>query len=175
MQAHPSRSEHHAAVHEGRDNWAVFAQHGDTTDETGVFYADFIMFLRQHGQPMHAARLDPWDTLGFANAKQIESMQSFGNARGLRRVQGSFFFSPDFRWYPFDRQRIEITVEQIEYPVTTWVFLPDWHLNGVSSTVRFPGWQSMLRNHGTNLAYCGADVDTRALPGAVSLRSLCRR
>ena len=140
-----------------------------TADEPGVFYADFIMFLRQHGQPMHAARLDPWGTLGFANAKQIESMQSFGNARGLRRVQGSFFFSPDFRWYPFDRQRIEITVEQIEYPVTTWVFLPDWHLNGVSSTVRFPGWQSTLRDHGTNLANCGADVDTRALPGAVKM------
>ena len=96
-------------------------------------------------------------------------MQSFGNARGLRRVQGSFFFSPDFRWYPFDRQRIEITVEQIEYPVTTWGFLPDWHLNGVSSTVRFPGWQSTLRDHGTDLANCGADVDTRALPGAIKM------
>jgi len=139
-------------------------------DEAGVFYADFLMFLRQHDHPMHLIDgSDPWDSIGFANAKDIDLIQTFGNAKGLRRIQGTFFFSPDLRWYPFDRQNMDITVEQIKFPVTEWVFLPDWNLNGISSTIRFPGWQATLRDPGTDLGNCGASVDIRTMPGAVKI------
>ena len=136
--------------------------------EPGVFYADFLLFLRQRDHPMQMPDgSDPWDTLGFANAKNIASIESFGSTKGLRRVQGSFFFSPDLRWFPFDTQELSITVEQIKIPVSRWVFFPDWHLNGISDEIRFPGWRGTLQDQGTSLAHCHASVAMRTMPGAV--------
>ena len=138
--------------------------------EPGVFYADFLMYLRQHDRPLQMPDgSDPWNSLGFANAKTINLIQTFGSAKGLRRIQGSFFYSPDMRWYPFDRQKMDITVEQIEYPVTSWVFFPDWHLNGISNSIRFPGWAAALRQPGAEEGNCDTSVDTRTMPGAIKI------
>ena len=161
---------HKAGLLSGRDvSVGLFLLNMDQkASEPGVFYADFLMFLRQQDRPMILT--DGWDSIGFANAKNIALIQTFGNKQGLRRIQGSFFFSPDLRWFPFESQHMDITVEQIVHPVTDWVFLPDWSLNGISSTVRFPGWQATLRDASSkDLGNCDATVDTRTMPGAIKL------
>jgi len=31
------------------------------------------------------------------------------------------------------------------------IFFPDWHLNGISNSIRFPGWAAALREPGAEL------------------------
>jgi hypothetical protein len=66
-------------------------------------------------------------------------------AGGVRRIEGDFFFSPDMRWFPFDTQELEIVLEQLDSPLSEFQFVPDYNLNGMSPSVRFPGWQASLR------------------------------
>jgi len=129
--------------------------------EPGVFYADFLMFLRQHDRPLELPDgSDPWNSLGFANAKNIDLIQTFGSSKGLRRIQGSFFYSPDLRWYPFDRQKMDITVEQIDYPVTEWYANLPLLLLPRQRHAFFPGTQAD-KGRGTQLPSpsCFADGD----------------
>ena len=54
-----------------------------------------------------------------------------GTSTGTWRISGTFFFSPDLRWFPFDKQDLEIAIEQLELPVSMWRFVPDYNLNGL--------------------------------------------
>ncbi|EKX41889.1 hypothetical protein GUITHDRAFT_112030 [Guillardia theta CCMP2712] len=135
---------------------------------TGEFFADFLLFLRQKDKPLtQFDGMQPIDELAFTNAMSIDSISQYG--KGVRRVAGKFFFSPDLRWYPFDKQYLEIVLEQFKSPVTLWVFVPDADLNGMSPSIRFPGWQTSLRQSPTSLyANCRARVSTKVYPGASS-------
>lgn len=105
------------------------------------------------------------DQLAFANAKNVQTVSSFGS--GTWRVSGTFFFSPDLRWFPFDYQTLEIDVEQLETPLWLWRFVPDYNLNGLSPSVNFPGWQASLRESSTSsTAQCEARAGTKVYPGA---------
>eukprot|EP00960_Hanusia_phi_P053927 762500-Hanusia_phi.AAC.4 len=135
---------------------------------TGVFFADFLLFLRQKDKPLTEFEgTHPMNELAFTNAMSIDSISKYGT--GVRRVAGKFFFSPDLRWYPFDKQFLEIVLEQFRSPVSVWVFVPDADLNGMSPSIRFPGWQTSLRQSPhSHFANCRAKVSTKVYPGASS-------
>jgi len=138
---------------------------------SGVFFADFLLFLRQRDRPLMSQGSfawrsdDPMEQLSFSNAKSIMKVSTFGS--GTWRVSGTFFFRPDLRWFPFDQQILEIALEQLEEPVWRWRFVPDFNLNGLSPSVNFPGWQSSLRMSGSGTsAQCEARVGSKVYPGA---------
>lgn len=107
---------------------------------------------------------DPMKQLTFSNTKGADTIQTYG--AGVRRIEGEFFFSPDMRWFPFDHQELEIVLEQLESPVNEFDFVPDFNLNGMSPSVRFPGWQSSLREGKSKTANCRASAGTKIYPGA---------
>mmetsp|Transcript_47916 Transcript_47916/g.74831 ORF Transcript_47916/g.74831 Transcript_47916/m.74831 type:complete len:275 (+) Transcript_47916:102-926(+) len=78
---------------------------------------------------------------------------------------GTFLFSPDLRWFPFDTQDLEIIMEQLRVPVRDFQFIPDSHLNGMSPFIRFPGWQASLRvDSQSKFARCSASSGKKILP-----------
>ena len=132
---------------------------------SGIFYADFLLFLRQGDAPLEKfERQDPMKQLAFSNAKGVEKMQMYSG--GVRRIEGDFFFSPDMRWFPFDEQQLEVVLEQLESPIAEFDFVPDYNLNGMSPSVRFPGWQASLRQDASTTANCFASTGTKVYPGA---------
>jgi len=126
--------------------------------ENGFFYADFLLYTREGPAPLP----DVMGQLAFSNAKTI-TQSNFGP--GVTRVSGTFFFSPDLRSFPFDSQRLPIVLEQREEPITSWIFVTDRNLNGISTSVVFPGWQSSLRSKThPDEAMCTTKVSLKLYP-----------
>ena len=48
-----------------------------------------------------------------------------------------------------------------ENPCVVRIFFPDWHLNGISDSIRFPGWAAALRQPGAELV---RRLDTQPAP-----------
>eukprot|EP00961_Rhodomonas_salina_P064020 860302-Rhodomonas_salina.1 len=130
---------------------------------SGVYFAEFLFYLQQDGEPLSEFEgRDPIEQLGFSNAKSF-TYKSYG--AGTYLVSGDFFFSPDLRWYPFDQQDLRIVAEQMESPITEWDFVPS-NSNGLSPSVRFPGWLSSLKTVKTaSKAPCFTSAGVKVYPG----------
>lgn len=139
---------------------------GDGGLERGIFFADFLLYLRDtDGQGLDAwDGADPLKQLSFTNAKGFPQTRSFGG--GVHRISGDFFFSPDLRWFPFDTQNLQVVVEQMKTPLSQWVFESSHEISGMSPSIRFPGWQGSLRNpYNTSQANCKTELGFKVYPG----------
>lgn len=54
---------------------------------------------------------------------------------GVKRVHGSFFFSPDLRRFPFDTQTLPIVLEEKEHSIKDFIFVTDKNCESMPSAV----------------------------------------
>lgn len=76
------------------------------------------------------------------------TQQTYQNAETVTwRVQGKGFFRPILNRWPFDEQKLEIMLEDLEFALHTNVSFVACHMgihSGLSPTIRFPDHESQL-------------------------------
>jgi hypothetical protein len=94
--------------------WALF--HNDSA-KSGYSNTDILNFEYVNGV---------YDEIGIIQ-REIQLAKDLGNNyfyyTGLHK--GDFYFTPDFRRYPFDKQKLEIIIENSLIPAEELVFEPD--------------------------------------------------
>ena len=94
------------------------------------FAADFYVWLRFKADGMDEARITAVSNLepvnGKFDSKEVIDDKLVGDEKYLcYRVTGTFFFVPDLRNYPFDKQTLPITLESTSLEVDEVQFVDD--------------------------------------------------
>jgi hypothetical protein len=94
------------------------------------FSADFYVWLRFPAEGLDEARLNAVMALepvnGRFESKELIDDKLVGAEKYVSyRVNGTFFFVPDLKKYPFDRQTLPITLESTSLEVDEVVFVDD--------------------------------------------------
>lgn len=107
----------------------------------GTFKADFWMWT-----VCPSASVNPLTTLEFLNAAETEESLDATLRRGdqwwsTRKISGTFRQNFDLRNYPFDRQALEIDVEEAVLDDRSLRYVADARNSGLDPKVKAPGWR----------------------------------
>ena len=105
------------------------------TGEASIFYVDFMLTLTQpSGSTLWTDDATAFDSISFRNAKEVYESTSVEAAPNTRRIKAAFFYDPNLRMYPMDKQQLTIEIEQKNFTSDQWDFAPSPDLNGLSTT-----------------------------------------
>ena len=105
------------------------------TGEASIFFVDFMLTLTQpSGSTMWTDDATAFDSISFRNAKEVYESTAVDGAPNTRRIKAAFFYDPNLRMYPMDKQQLTIEIEQKNFTSDQWDFAPSPDLNGLSTT-----------------------------------------
>ncbi|MFD3265087.1 ligand-gated ion channel [Phenylobacterium ferrooxidans] len=120
---------------------AWFVSVHDINAAEGTFKADFWMW-----SVCPERELNPLESLEFLNAAETEegldaTLQRGGKWWSTRKISGVFRQDFDLQNYPFDRQALEILVEEAVLDERSLRYVADSRNSGLDPGVKAPGWR----------------------------------
>lgn len=121
------------------------ASFGNYDAQQGTYVLDFYLVLRW--EPASAPANFTPEKFEFANGRassrelQLDEMDNETGVRSLwYRVQASLYSEPRYEWYPFDKQHVEIRLEDTRYPETQLVYSFNQADSGLEDSFEPAGW-----------------------------------
>lgn len=133
------------------------------------FYADFYLWFRWRGErdPMRIEFVNAVEKWGFTREDFHEEPRVLadGSYYNGMRIEGRFFHSFQLSDFPLDRHRLDVRIENIEFPLDSLVYLPDSQSQLIRPDLNIPGWRlqdaamvSSTNRYGTDFGERGVEA-----------------
>lgn len=118
---------------------------GNYDAKQGTYVLDFYLVLSWNNETA-PADFSP-DAFEFANGRATSRELQYdilNETTGMRelwyRVQANLYSEPQYQWYPFDHQSVEIRLEDTLYPARQLVYVPNIEKSGLEDAFSAAGW-----------------------------------
>lgn len=132
------------------------------------FYADFYLWFKWKGEldPMNIEFVNSVEKWGYTIEpfEEEPSLTEDGYWYNGMRIEGRFYHSFELGGFPLDRHRLDIRIENIDYPIDSLVYVPGEETSLVRSDFRMPGWKIEAADMNTHSNFYETDFGEGDLP-----------
>lgn len=108
------------------------------------YHADFYLWFKWKGErnPMNIEFINSLDKWGFSRVDFSEEAKllSDGYWYNGMRIEGRFYHPFSLYDFPLDRHRLDIYIENVDYPQDSLVYVPDSSAAFIRDGFQMPGW-----------------------------------
>lgn len=109
------------------------------------YHADFYLWFKWKGErnPMNIEFINSLDKWGFSRVDFSEEPELLPDGywyNGMR-IEGRFYHPFALYDFPLDRHRLDIHIENVDYPLDSLVYVPDSSGAFIREGFQIPGWK----------------------------------
>ncbi len=109
------------------------------------YHADFYLWFKWKGErnPMNIEFVNSLDKWGFSRVDFSEEAQLLPDGywyNGMR-IEGRFYHPFALYDFPLDRHRLDIHIENVDYPRDSLIYVPDSSAAFIREGFQIPGWK----------------------------------